>query len=235
MYPPLTKSEREALKAIYRLARNGNDVHTGDVAGSLKLSPGTVTATVKRLAERGLLDHKLYKGVELTAAGQGAAVAAIRRHRIVERFLADLLGYAWSDADRLAQTFEHSLPQEVDDRLYVALDCPTSCPHGFPIPAPEVAEIPMLPPLYDLEPGDVATLALPGSTDPAVVEFLETLGLRPGVEVKVLEKHPFDGPLVVRVGDHERTLGDKVARQIYVKTDDSPADDGETIRREQSA
>jgi DtxR family Mn-dependent transcriptional regulator len=235
MYPPLTKSEREALKAIYRLARNGTDVHTGDVAVSLKLSPGTVTATVKRLAERELLDHKLYKGVELTPAGQKAAVGAIRRHRIVERFLADLLGYAWSDADRLAQTFEHSLPQEVEDRLYVALDCPTSCPHGFPIPAPEVAEIPMLPPLYDLEPGDVATLALPGSTDPAVVEFLETLGLRPGVEVQVLEKHPFDGPLVVRVGDHDRTLGDKVARQIYVKTDDSPADGGEPMRREQSA
>jgi DtxR family Mn-dependent transcriptional regulator len=215
---PLSKSERETLKAIYRLAHNGSEAHTGALAESLKVSPGTVTATIKRLAERGLLNHKLYRGVELTPAGQRAAVGAIRRHRIVERFLADMLGYAWNEADRLAGSFEHELPQEVEDRLYVALDRPTSCPHGFPIPAPEVAEIPTLPPLYDLEPGDVAVVAVPGWVDQAVVEFLGTLGLRPGVRVEVLEKHPFDGPLVVRVNGQARTLGDKVARQIYVKT-----------------
>ncbi|MEW6154315.1 MAG: metal-dependent transcriptional regulator [Actinomycetota bacterium] len=226
MEPSLTKSERETLKAIYRLAHNGQDAHTGALAESLKLSPGTVTATVKRLAERDLLDHELYKGVKLTAAGQRAAVAAIRRHRIVERFLADMLGYAWNEADRLAGTFEHDLPREVEDRLYVALDRPTACPHGFPIPAPEVVDIPTMPPLYDLEAGDVAVVAVPGSVDPAVVEFLDTLGVRPGVVVEVLEKHPFDGPLVVRVDGHARTLGDKVARQIYVR---------KVERREQSA
>ncbi|HVL28644.1 MAG TPA: metal-dependent transcriptional regulator, partial [Acidimicrobiales bacterium] len=120
----LTRGERETLKAIYRLFHDGREAHTGTLAESLKVSPGTVTATVKRLAERGLLDHKLYKGVELTSAGQRAAVGAIRRHRIVERFLADMLGYAWNEADRLAATFEHELPQEVEDRLYVALDRP---------------------------------------------------------------------------------------------------------------
>ena len=212
----LTKSGRETMKAIYRLAHNGGEAHTGALAESLKVSPATVTATVKRLAERGLLDHKLYRGVELTPIGRRAAVAAIRRHRIVERFLSDMLGYAWNEADRLARTFEHELPQEVEDRLYVALDRPTSCPHGFPIPAPEVGEIPTLPPLYDLEPGAVAVVAVPGSVDSAVVEFLGTLGVRPGVRVEVLEKHPFDGPMVVRVDGRERTLGDKVARQIYV-------------------
>jgi DtxR family Mn-dependent transcriptional regulator len=224
--PPLTKSEREILKAIYRLSHNGRDAHTGALAESLKVSPGTITATIKRLAERGVLDHKLYKGVELTAAGQREAVAAIRRHRIVERFLADMLGYAWNEADRLAGSFEHDLPQEVEERLYVALDRPTACPHGFPIPAPEVLDIPTMPPLYDLEPGDVAVVAVPGSVDAAVVDFLGTLGVRPGVVVEVLEKHPFDGPLVVRVDGNARTLGDKVARQIYVRKEG---------RREQSA
>jgi DtxR family Mn-dependent transcriptional regulator len=217
MEPALTKSERETLKAIYRLSHNGGDAHTGTVAESLKVAPATVTGTVKRLAERGLLEHKLYRGVELTPAGQRAAVGAIRRHRIVERFLSDMLGYAWNEADRLARSFEHDLPQEVEDRLYVALDRPASCPHGFPIPAPEVAEIPTLPPLYELAPGDVAVVAVPGSVDPEVVEFLDTLGLRPGVRVEVREKHPFDGPLVISVDGHDRTLGDKVARQIYVK------------------
>ena len=214
---PLSKSERETLKSLYRLWRDGHDAHTGALAEALGVSPATATATVKRLAERGLLDHKLYRGVEITGLGRGAAVAAIRRHRIVERFLADMLGYAWNEADRLATAFEHQLPQEVEDRLYVALDRPGSCPHGFPIPAPEVAEIPAMPPLYDLEPGDVAVVAVPGSTDPEMIEFLDTLGLRPGVRVEVREKHPFDGPLVLRVDGSDRTVGQRVAHHIYVK------------------
>ena len=213
----LSKSEREALKAIYRRTRDGSDAHTGDLADALKVTPGTVTATVKRLADRGLADHKLYKGVELTAEGRRVAVAAIRRHRIVERFLADMLGYAWNEADRLAASFEHELPQEVEDRLFVALDRPAACPHGFPIPEPEVAEIPEMPPLYDLEPGDTAVVAVPGSVDPDVVAFLDTLGLRPGVTVLVKDKHPFDGPIVLVVEGEDRTVGEKVARQIYVR------------------
>src|SRR5688572_6766428 len=149
----LSKSERETLKAIYRLAArpDGNgDAHTGDLAEALGVSPGTVTATIKRLADRRLAEHKPYRGVLLTPLGRGAAIAAIRRHRIVERFLADMLGYAWNEADRLAGSFEHDLPQEVEDRLYVALHRPATCPHGFPIPEPEVEEIAELPPLYDL-------------------------------------------------------------------------------------
>jgi Fe2+ transport system protein FeoA len=86
--------------------------------------------------------------------------------------------------------------------------------------------MPKLPVLYDLEPGDAATVAISGSTDADVVAFLDTLGLRPGVRIEVREKHPFDGPLVLRVGGKDRTVGEKVARQIYVHREQ---------RREQSA
>jgi DtxR family transcriptional regulator, Mn-dependent transcriptional regulator len=219
----LTKSERETLKAIYRLAarsEEGVDAHTGDLAESLGVSPGTVTATIKRLADRGLAEHKPYHGVLLTTIGRRAAVGAIRRHRIVERFLADMLGYAWNEADRLAGSFEHDLPQEVEDRLFLALHRPATCPHGFPIPEPEMQDIAELPPLYELEPGDIAVVAVPGSTDADVIAFLDTLGLRPGVRVEVREKHPFDGPLVLRVEGEDRTVGEKVARQIYVRKED---------------
>jgi DtxR family Mn-dependent transcriptional regulator len=212
----LSKSDREALKAIYRQAKDGG-AHTGILAERLGLAPGTVTATVKRLADRGLVDHEPYHGVELTIAGRRLAIAAIRRHRIVERFLADMLGYAWNEADRLATNFEHELPQEVEDRLFVALDRPATCPHGFPIPAKETADMPEMPPLYALEPGDTAVVAVPGSTDPEIVEFLGTLGLRPGVRVEVKEKHPFDGPLVLRVDGKDRTLGATVANQVFVQ------------------
>ena len=235
----LTKSERETLKSIYRLTGGQGaepDAHTGVLAEALKVSPGTVTATVKRLADRGLADHKPYRGVELTADGRRAAVGAIRRHRIVERFLSDMLGYPWNEADRFAASFEHELPQEVEDRLFVALDRPVTCPHGFPIPSPE-GDIPELPPLYALGPGDVAVVAVPGSTDPDVVAFLDTLGLRPGVRVEVREKHPFDGPMVLIVDGHRRTVGDKVARQIYVHLQDvEPAPlDGPDHAKERSA
>jgi DtxR family Mn-dependent transcriptional regulator len=94
---------------------------------------------------------------------------------------------------------------------------PETCPHGFPIPAKQTAEIPAMPPLYALEPGDSAVVAVPGSTDPQIIEFLDTLGLRPGVTVEIKEKHPFDGPLVLRVDGKERTLGSTVANQVFVR------------------
>ena len=221
----LTKIERETLKAMYRAVGengNGGDAHTGSLAGALGVSPATVTAKAKRLAVRGLADHQPDRGVELTASGRKSAARVMRRHRIVERFLADMLGYAWNEADRLAARFEHELPEEVEDRLFVALNRPSTCPHGFPIPDPEVTEIAGLPSLYTLGPGDTALVAVPASTDPAVVVFLEGLGLRPGVRVQVKEKHPFDGPIVIRVDEHDRTLGSRVAQQLFV-TDSQPA------------
>ena len=216
----LSRSDREILKAVYRLGKTEDGAHTGALADRMGVSPGTVTTAIKRLDERGLLEHQPYRGVALTKKGRRAAVAAIRRHRIVERFLSDMLGYPWNEADRLAGAFEHELPQEVEDRLYVALHRPATCPHGFPIPEPDDADIPDLPPLYALEPGDVAVVAVPGSTDPEVVEFLGTLGLKPGVRVEVREKHPFDGPVVLRVDGEDRTIGEKVANQIFVKKEE---------------
>jgi DtxR family Mn-dependent transcriptional regulator len=216
----LSKSERETLKAVWRLTSSeGADgaARTGDLAASLRVTPGSMTTTVKRLAEAGLVAHAPYRGVELTEAGRRRAMSVVRRHRVVERFLADMLGYSWSEADRLAPTFEHELPQEVEDRLFEALDRPTTCPHGFPIPDIESDELPAMPSLYSLELGARAVVALSGSTDAAMVTFLDELGLRPGVEVEIREKHPFDGPLVVRVGGHDRTLGDNGARQILVR------------------
>ena len=84
-----------------------------------------------------------------------------------------------------------------------------------------------------IEPGDQAVVAVPGSTDPEIVAFLDTLGLRPGVHVEIVEKHPFDGPLVMRVDGHERTVGQRLAEQIYVRKLD-PSSEAET-RREQTA
>jgi DtxR family Mn-dependent transcriptional regulator len=223
----LTKSERETLKAVWRLtSRDGADgaARTGDLAASLHVAPATMTAIIKRLAENQLVVHTPYRGVELTEMGRRLAMRVVRRHRIVERFLADMLGYSWSEADRLAPTFEHELPREVEDRLFAVLDKPTTCPHGFPIPDADGDALPAMPTLYSLNAGDRAVVALSGSTDGAMVAFLEELGLRPGVEIEVREKHPFDGPIVLSVAGNDRTLGEKLARQILVRTPPTEVD-----------
>jgi DtxR family transcriptional regulator, Mn-dependent transcriptional regulator len=234
-----TKANREALKSLWRLSAQG-DVHNGILAEALGVNPGTATAVVKRLAQDGLVIHRPYRGVELTEAGRRAALAAIRRHRIVERLLSDLLGFPWHEADRLAPSFEHEIPSEVEERIFVALGRPTTCPHGFPIPAVDDSDLPELPPLYALEPGDVAVVAVPGSTEPEVVAFLDTLGLRPGVRVEVRAKQPFDGPLVVSVEGEDRTLGERLAHQVFVHIQEParPEDDQgpeDIIREEQHA
>ncbi|MGH8911289.1 MAG: metal-dependent transcriptional regulator [Acidimicrobiia bacterium] len=209
-------TERETLKAMYRLSPGGDAVRTGDLAEALGVSPGTVTARLKRFDERALAEHRPYQGVRLTAAGRRLAVSAIRRHRIVERFLSDMLGYPWDGADRLAVTFEHNLPDEVVQRLFIALHRPTSCPHGFPIPSDEADEVVQLPTLADVTTGDEVEVAVPGTTDPEIVAFLDTLGIRPGARVTVRDHQPFDGPLVVSVDDEERLIGSNLARAIFV-------------------
>lgn len=214
----LSKSERETLKAVYRLTKGGSDAHTGALAEHLGVAPGTVTTTVKRLAERELVDHRPYKGVELTREGLRVAVAAIRRHRIVERFLSDMLGYAWHEADQLAGSFENELPKEIEDRLYEVLGKPATCPHGFPIPDQSGERVPQLASLDELELGQSGVIALSGSTEPEILEFLETLGIRPGAQVEVVAKHPFDGPVVARVDGVDQTVGERLAKQIFVKS-----------------
>ena len=131
----LTKSQRAALKEIWRrTSEPGDGARSGDLASVLGVSPATATAMVKRLADRGLVSHEPYRGVSLTESGRKTAIAVLRRHRIVERFLADYLGYSWAEADRLAPQFEHDLPQEVEDRLFEALGRPEHLSAWLPDP-----------------------------------------------------------------------------------------------------
>ncbi len=214
----LTRSQRAALKEIWRrTSEPGGRARNTELADKLGVSPATATAMVKRLVEQGLASHAPYKGVALTDTGRKTALAVMRRHRIVERFLSDFLGYGWAEADELAPKFEHDLPQEVEDRLFEALGRPANCPHGFPIPGPNSDAVPEMAQLYDLEPGEQAVVALSSSLSPAMVAFLGGMGLVPGAEVEVVEKQPFGGPLVVQVAGAERTLGEMAGRQVRVR------------------
>jgi DtxR family Mn-dependent transcriptional regulator len=216
----LTPQDRETLKAISLLHTNDSPVRPGELVKGLDVSPATVTARLKRLHDLGLADHIPYAGVNLTEQGTRAAVTIIRRHRIVERFLVDMLGYDWEEAEDLAPEFEHALPREIVQRLYDKLDKPSTCPHGFPIPDPDDDTIPQLRSLVELAPGDVAEIAVPSNTDPEVIAYLAEIGIHPGVRVRVKEKLPFDGPVTVVVNGIDQTVGNKLARHLSVTTPD---------------
>lgn len=215
-HPDLTAPDRETLKAISLRQVDGTPVRPGQLVADLGVSPATITARLKRLHELRLAEHIPYAGVTLTEDGRKAAVIIVRRHRIVERFLVDTLGYSWDEAESLAPSFEHAMPAEVVQRLYVQLEEPATCPHGFPIPHPDDESVPTLDLLVDLEPGEVGSVAMASNTDRDVVTYLAELGIHPGVPVRVVEKLPFDGPVTVLVDGAERTLGNKLARMLSV-------------------
>lgn len=210
----------EYLKHIFKLEeREGHREHavrTSELAQALNLSAPAVTEMAKKLAERGIVHYTPYHGLRLTHAGRREATKALRRHRIVERFLTDMLGFPWSDAHELAVLFEHELPERVEERLFVALHKPSACPHGFPIPVVPEDSFPEVMTLHALEPGETSQVATVLEEGPDIVKFIDSLGLQPGAQVTMVQKVPFDGPLVVRVDGIERTVGHKLSQIVTV-------------------
>lgn len=132
--PALTRSVEDYLKAIFALSRSGDPVATSAIAESLTVQPASVTGMVKRMAESGLLEHVPYKGVRLTEPGEREALRVIRRHRILETYLCDRLGFSWDDVHDEAERLEHAASDELVERMAKALGSPSHDPHGAPIP-----------------------------------------------------------------------------------------------------
>src|SRR3989441_5419870 len=147
--PPLTPSVEDYLKVIYHLSNQGGFAATSDIAAMLEVAPPSVSGMVKRLSETGLIEHVPYRGVQLTAQGRRAALRMIRRHRLLELYLTQHLGYDWGGVHAEAERLEHAVSDELIDRMARALGKPPYDPHGDPIPTPaggiEEAELPSLP------------------------------------------------------------------------------------------
>jgi DtxR family Mn-dependent transcriptional regulator len=209
----LSANIEEYLEWIYRLSKEQDEVTTTDLARSLRVSPASVTGMVKRLCERGFIIHEKYHGISLTDEGRDIALSIVRRHGLLERLLVDVLGLPWHLADEEAGRLEHHITPEVEDRLRAFLGNPTTCPHGQPIdwvlPESNIR-------LRALEPGDVARVARIGDETVDFLEYVAELGLKPGAEVEVVSRAPFNGPLMVRVADREHALGDEVCSKIWM-------------------
>ncbi len=136
MTPALSRSVEDYLKVIYSLNEQGDAAGTSDLARILEVQPASVSGMVRRLATDGLLEHEPYRGVRLTATGVREALRVLRRHRVIESFLVERLGYSGSEVHEEAERLEHAASDRLVDRMADALGNPTTDPHGAPIPPP---------------------------------------------------------------------------------------------------
>lgn len=217
-----SRALQDYLKAIYKLAGDtAEPVSTSALAERLKVAQPSVSGMIKKLAAEGLIEHLPYQGVRLTEAGRKVAVETIRRHRIVEQFLVQVLGLSWDEVDAEAEVLEHSVSERVVNRMWEVLGCPASDPHGSPIPPPDadLYESRMLCPLAEAPLGCKLRIARLHERSPEELRYLGGLGLMPDAMVCVEERAPFHGPLMIRVKDGLHVLDAKLAAAILVELD----------------
>ncbi len=213
------------LKAIYQgqalLAKDVRLVSMGQVASALNVTPGTATTMVKALAESGLAEYEPYSGVRLTAAGEKLAVLVLRRHRLVELFLVQVMDMSWDEVHEEAEQLEHVVSDRLIERIDQMLGRPTHDPHGDPIPT---AEGTITPRHHD------SLLTCPIHTalrvtriadqDRAFLRFIESNGLKPGQTVQVEARDAAADSVRLRLGNGaEITIGARAASKLLVDAD----------------
>ncbi len=216
----LTSAAQDYLKVIWT-AREWGDVKvtTSMIAERLTISPSTASEGIRKLAEQGLLKHQKYGAITLTEEGAGAAVAMVRRHRLLETYLVSELGYGWDEVHDEAEVLEHAVSDRLIDRMDAKLGHPSRDPHGDPIPSQdgEIAS-PDVCLLADLGDGESGVIARISDTDPAMLRYFDEVGIALDRSVHVADRRPFAGTTTITVeGAHPAiTLGDVATRAIFV-------------------
>ena len=214
----VTPQAEEYLEAIYRLEQKGGFARTMELARNLNVVPGSVTNTIENLKKKGLVIHKPYKGVKLTENGRKIASNVLRRHRLAERLLTDILHLDWSEVHDQACKLEHALSPEILKPLEKALGHPKRCPHGKPIPTScgEIFEEEIMA-LSELgaKTGGVIVKVTEEKTE--TLQQLTRLNLTPGKRVQVEDKPVSGGYLAIIVEGESCTIDPDLASIIYVK------------------
>jgi len=208
----------EYLEAIYKLQCSGRALGTTELGKELKVSAASASEMTDRLVEKGLAEKVRDRGITLTRRGRKAALELIRKHRISERFLVDVLGMDWKDVHEEACRLEHAISPEVESRMEALLGNPVTCPHGHPIPdrSGKTAEVPARR-LSGLKRNQSGVIARIAEEQRGLLGYLATLGMMPGSGVTVEQVAPFDGPLLVQVGGATYALGREIAEKIWVR------------------
>lgn len=218
----VSSKQEEYLEAIHRLEEAKGIAKTSDIARQMSVALGTITNTIERMERQGLVIHEPYRGVKLTKKGRRRALDILRRHRLSERLLTDILKLEWSKVHDIACKLEHAITnKDLIQQMNKVLGNPKTCPHGNPIPSEtgkvieEKNEL-----LTDLGLGAIGTVAKITDERPELLQYLSTLGIVPGANVVIAEKAPFEGPITVKVMDARYALGRSVASVIWVKKEE---------------
>jgi DtxR family Mn-dependent transcriptional regulator len=214
----ITPTMRNYLADIYRLSQGESWVSTTTLAETLDVSPSAAVRMIKRLHGIGLLEHQPYQGVKLTASGIRHALLGIRRHRLVERFLVDVMGFGWHEVHDDAEAMQSGVSQKIEDRIDEMMGYPTRCPHGEPIPGrdgvmPQIDDLPLI----VVSPGSSGHVSRIKTHDPAKLRYLASLKLVPGTPYTLVSRQPFNGPLRLTIAERgEQVIGSELAAAIWV-------------------
>ena len=224
MSEELSPNIQDYLKRIYEVTISGGNATTNQLADALGISAASVTNMLQKLSKTQppYVTYQKHQGVQLTKAGRLAALKIIRRHRLIEHYLVEALGYTWDEVHEEAEILEHAMSPLLESRIDAALGYPEFDPHGDPIPdadlvVPEVAQIP----LNQLDIGASATVLRVPNEDPQVLRYLGKCGIRPGARVTVLARTPYDQTmriLIIESGE-EVTIGPKLGEQITLSVE----------------
>ncbi|MCA9099912.1 MAG: metal-dependent transcriptional regulator [Pirellulales bacterium] len=211
------------VKAIYQICAepDGDTAATGQLASALGVSPGTVTSMLKTLGESGLATYTPYEGVQLTEAGRQLALDIVRRHRLIELFLARTLDLSWAEVHEEAEHLEHAVSDALVDRIDAFLGHPNVDPHGDPIPRSD-GSLPSARTrsLVDCQPGESFRLARVTDQSVDFLGFLTRCELALDCRLEIVENRPDAGVVTLLVGGRNVTLGYEPARKLRVAAAD---------------
>jgi DtxR family Mn-dependent transcriptional regulator len=200
----------------------GGAVSTTDLAERLGVTPGSVSAMVRKLADVGLIEHEPYRGVRLTEEGRRVALEVLRHHRLLELFLAEELGMSWDRVHEEAEVLEHALSEELEQLISARLGNPTVDPHGDSIPTPELSiDEGQSRSLDELQVGAVGRFVRVSDSDAAMLRYLADQGIALGDRLEVSGRQPFGGPVFVRFGARELPLGGQLAHAMRIEVEEA--------------
>lgn len=208
---------REYLAEIYRLQEDEPTVSTTSLAERLDVSAPAVSRMLKRLKSAGYVKHIPYQGVELTERGRQEALRELRRHRILEVFMVDVMGFSWDEVHEHADQLGQGLNDVITQRMAEMTNHPTRCPHGEPIPdeegnLPKIDDICII----NLGVGHKGAVSRVRTHEPERLQYFASLGLVPGAKFSIAGRAPFNGPMRLQLDREEVVLGVELTKSLWV-------------------
>ncbi len=216
-----TSRIEEYLESIVNMVAEGKPVVAARVAERLSVAPATVSATLQRMVRDGLITIDKDKEIFLTKQGNGAALTVLRRHRLAERLLTDIIGIEWHEVSEEACLLEHAISPRVEERLEIVLKRPSVCPHGNPIPTNNKLPPARGVPLSSIAQGTevaITRITEEATRDRRLMEHLHSLGVIPDAVFTVKQVAPYAGTVVLASDGRETTLSMVVSEMIWVTT-----------------